>query len=270
MLLEMLSLDFMQNAFVSAILVAIACGIMGSYVVVNRISGTAGGVAHASFGGIGLACLCGFSPMLGALGIALASALVMGYLTWKDRERADTLVNVIWAGGMALGVIFTDLAPGYGGDLTSFLFGSILTVPRELLLGMTLLTAVILFFALFFFRPFLAISHDPEFARVRGVPVLRLYMLLMILIACTVVMAVQTVGLILVIALMTIPAYVAEAWANSLKKMMLLACAFSVTVSVAGLFIAYIFNFTVGPVIILLAVLFYLGDRLVRKFLRRI
>ena len=257
MLQEMLSLDFMQNAFIAAFLVAIACGVMGSYVVVNKIAGTAGGVAHASFGGIGLACFCGFSPMLGALGMALACAFVMGYLTWIDRDRSDTLINVIWAAGMAAGVILTDLTPGYSGDLTSFLFGSILTVPRELLLGMTVLTAGILGVSAFFFKPFLAISHDPEFARVRGVPVLRLYMLLMAMTACTVVMAVQTVGLILVIALLTIPAYVAESHSDNLKQMMLLSCVFSVVLSMAGLFVAYALNFTVGPMIILFSVLLY-------------
>ena len=261
-MLEMLSLEFMQNALIAAVLVAISCGVMGSYVVVNKIAGTAGGVAHASFTGIGLACFFGFSPMLGALGVALACAFIMGYVTWTKRERADTLINVIWAGGMATGVILTDLTPGYSGDLMSFLFGSILTVPRELLLGMTILTAGILAVSIIFFRQFLAISHDAEFARIRGVPVLRLYMLLMAMIACTVVMAVQTVGLILVIALLTIPAYVAESHSRNLKQMMLLACGLSLLLSLAGLILACQLNFTVGPVIILLGVLLYAGNRI--------
>ncbi len=269
MLLEMFSLDFMQNAFLAAILVAAACGVVGSYVVVNRIAGTAGGVAHASFGGIGLACFCGFSPLLGALGVALVCAFAMGYLTWKRRERSDTLINVIWAGGMAAGVILTDLTPGYSGDLTSFLFGSILTVSRELLLGMFFLTAAILFLSAVFFRPFLAVSHDPEFARVRGVPVLGLYMLLMAMVACTVVMAVQTVGLILVIALLTIPAYVAEGHSKSLKRMMFLSCALSEILSLAGLFLAYLLNFTVGPTIILMSVALYVVNWVFLRFRRR-
>ena len=104
-MLEMFSFEFVQNALIAAVLVAIACGVMGSYVVVNKIAGTAGGVAHASFGGIGLACFFGFSPMLGALGVALVCALIMGYLTWTRRERSDTLINVSGACGMAVGVI---------------------------------------------------------------------------------------------------------------------------------------------------------------------
>ena len=256
-MLEMFSLEFMRNAFIAALLVSVACGLMGSYVVVNKVAGTAGGIAHASFAGIGLACFFGFSPMVGALGVALVCAFVMGYLTWKDRERSDTLVNVIWAGGMATGVILTDLTPGYSGDLMSFLFGSILTVPRELLWGMAFLALLVVGFTVLFFRAFLAVSHDPEFARVRGVSVLAFYMLLMVLIACTVVMAVQTVGLILVIALLTIPAYVAESHSKNLRQMMVLSCVLSGALSVGGLLLAYVLNFTVGPVIILLGVLLY-------------
>ena len=166
---------------------------------------------------------------------------------------------------MAMGVILTDLTPGYSGDMMSFLFGSILTVPRELLFGMTMLNVGILAVSALFFRQFLAISHDPEFARVRGVPVLRLYMLLMAMIACTVVMAVQTVGLILVIALLTIPAYVAESYAKNLKQMMFLSCVFSLVLSLGGLFLAYQMNFTVGPVIILLSVALYAGNAALRR-----
>lgn len=269
MIQEMLSLEFMRNAFLAGVLVALSCGVVGAFVVVNRIAGVAGGVAHASFGGIGLACFCGFSPMLGALGVALASAVLMGYLTWENRSRSDTLINVIWAGGMAAGVILTDLTPGYGGDLSSFLFGSILTVPGDLLWGMSFLTAFILILSSVFFRPFLAVSHDPEYARVRGVPVFWLYMLLMAMVACTVVMAVQTVGLILVIALLTIPAYVAERHSKSLKGMIFLSCAFSVVLSVAGLFIAYLLNWTVGPTIILFSVGLYALDSATRRILKR-
>jgi len=257
MIQEMLSLDFMQNAFIVGVLVAIACGIMGSYVVVNRLTGLAGGVAHASYGGIGLACFFGFSPMLGAMGFALACAFLMGWLTWKDRERSDTLIGVIWAFGMALGVILTDRTPGYSGDMMSFLFGSILTVPPELLWWMLALTLLIVGCTVLFFHQFLALSHDPEFARVRGIPVLRLYMLLITLITFTVVMAVQAVGLILVIALLTIPAYVAKSHAKNLQGMILWASLFALVLTLGGLILAYVWNLTVGPVIILLGVVLY-------------
>lgn len=267
-MLDVLSFDFMQNAIIAGLLVAIACGVMGSFVVVNRLSGVAGGIAHASYGGVGLACFLGFSPMLGSLGFAILCALLMGFLTWRDRDRADTLIGVIWAVGMALGVILTDLTPGYSGDMMSFLFGSILTVPTELLYLMGGLLAVILVTVSVFFRRFLAISYDPEFSCVRGERVLLLYLLLITLIALTVVMAVQAVGLILVIALLTLPAFIAEAYAKGLVSMMVIASAISAILVVAGLFIAYSFNFVTGPVIILLGALVYLVHLAVKKLSR--
>lgn len=264
-MLDVLSFDFMQNALAAGLLVAIACGVMGSFVVVNRLSGVAGGIAHASYGGVGLACFLGFSPMLGSLGFAILCAMLMGFLTWRDRERADTLIGVIWAFGMALGVILTDLTPGYSGDMMSFLFGSILTVPTELLYFMIALLAVILATVSIFFKRLLAISYDPEFSCVRGERVLPLYMMLIVLVALTVVMAVQAVGLILVIALLTLPAFIAETYSKSLVSMMAIATVISAVLVICGLFVAYTFNLVTGPVIILLGAILYLVHLVVKK-----
>lgn len=265
-MLDILSFDFMQNALIAGLLVAIACGVMGSFVVVNKLSGVAGGVAHASYGGVGLACFFGFSPMLGSLGFAILCALLMGFLTWKNRDRADTLIGVIWAVGMALGVILTDLTPGYSGDMMSFLFGSILTVPRELLYFMGALLAVILIAVSVFFKRLLSISYDPEFSCVRGESVLPLYMMLITLIALTVVMAVQAVGLILVIALLTLPAFIAEVYSKSLVSMMVIASVISAVLVICGLLLAYAFNLVAGPVIILLGAILYLVHLAIKKF----
>lgn len=264
-MLELLSMEFMQNAIVAAVLMAVACGVMGTFVVVNRLMSLSGGIAHASFGGVGLACFLGFSPMLGSLGFALACAMVMGFLTWKDRKHADTTIGVIWAGGMALGVILTDLTPGYGGDMMSFLFGSILTVPTELLYWMGALLVVILGTVAFCFQKFLAISFDPEFARVRGIPVMFYYMILIALIALTVVIAVQAVGMILVIALLTIPAYIAESYSKNLVQMMVMAVVISLVISLSGLFLSCYLNFVAGPTIIGCGVLLFLLNFLVKK-----
>lgn len=256
----MLSFDFMQNALLAGVLVAVACGVMGSFVVVNRLSGLAGGIAHASYGGVGLACFFGFSPVLGSLGFALLCAALMGLLTYRDRERADTLIGVIWATGMALGVILTDLTPGYSGDMMGFLFGSILTVPSELLYLMAGLLVVILVTVVTLFPKFLSVSYDPEFARARGERVLLLYMILIGLTTLTVVMAVQAVGLILVLALLTLPAFMAEHYAKSLRSMMVLASLISAVLVVFGIGLAYSFNLATGPVIILSGVVLYLAN----------
>lgn len=256
-MLELLSMEFMQNALIASILVAVACGIMGTFVVVNRLTSLSGGVAHASFGGVGLAALIGFSPMLGSLGFALACALLMGFLTWRDRKNADTFIGVIWAGGMALGVILTDLTPGYSGEMMSFLFGSLLTVPTDLLYWMGGLLVLIVASVAMLFRKFLAISYDPEFARVQGIPVLAYYMLLIALIALTVVIAVQAVGMILVIALLTIPGYIAENFSKSLAQMIVISVVVSLVLVVVGLLLACQFNLVVGPTIIAFGVLIY-------------
>jgi len=267
-MLELLSMEFMQNALVAAVLVAVACGVMGTFVVVNRLTSLAGGVAHASFGGVGLAALIGFSPMLGSLGFAVVCAMLMGILTWRDRKNADTFIGVIWAGGMALGVILTDLTPGYSGEMMSFLFGSLLTVPTELLYWMGALLVGILAAVIVNFRKYLAISYDPEFARVQGLPVLAYYMTLIALIALTVVIAVQAVGMILVIALLTIPAYIAECYAKSLAQMMAMSVVVSLVLVVAGLMLACQLNFVVGPTIIACGVLVYALHFAVKKLRR--
>ena len=267
-MLELFSMEFMQNALVAAVFVAVACGVMGTFVVVNRLTALSGGVAHASFGGVGLACFFGFSPMLGALGVALGCAMLMGALTWQDRKKSDTFIGIIWAAGMALGVILTDLTPGYGGDMMSFLFGSLLTVPTDLLYWMGAFLVLILGAVIVCFQKFLAISYDPEFARVRGIPVLNYYMLLIALVALTVVIAVQAVGMILVIALLTIPAYVAESYAKNLTQMMLLSVGLSLLLVVVGLLLACHLNFVVGPTIIICGVILYLLNFVVKKLSR--
>lgn len=258
-------MDFMQNALAAAVLVAVACGVMGTFVVVNRLTSLAGGVAHASFGGVGLAALLGFSPMLGSLGFAVACAMAMGLLTWRDRKNSDTFIGIIWAGGMALGVILTDMTPGYSGEMMSFLFGSLLTVPTELLYWMGALLVLILAAVFAKFRKFLAISYDPEFARVQGLPVLGYYMLLIALIALTVVIAVQAVGMILVIALLTIPAYIAECYARNLVQMMVISVVVSLVLVLAGLLLACQLNLVVGPTIIACGVLLYMLNFAVKK-----
>ena len=268
-MLDLLSMDFMQNALIAAVLVAFACGVMGTYVVVNRLTALSGGVAHASFGGVGLACFIGFSPMLGALGFALACAMLMGMLTWRDRKHSDTFIGIIWAAGMALGVILTDLTPGYSGEMMSFLFGSLLTVPTELLWWMGALLVFILASVSICYRNFLSISYDPEFARVRGIPVLNYYMLLIALIALTVVIAVQAVGMILVIALLTIPAYIAECYAKNLSQMMLISVGVSLFLVVLGLLVSCQLNFVVGPTIIAGGVVLYLLNFVVKKIVKR-
>ncbi len=252
-MLDILQFEFMRNALLAGLMASVICGVIGSLVVVNRIVFLSGGIAHAAYGGIGLAFYLGWPYLAGTLGFSLAAAMVMAAVTLRARHRADTIIGVIWAVGMAVGVVLLDLTPGYNVDLMSYLFGSILAVPGAELGHMAVLTAVVLAVVGWCYPDLLAMAYDEEFARVRGVPVTALHFLLLALIAVTVVVVIRIVGLILVIALMTIPPCIAERYCGSLKAMMIHACGLSALFTLAGLGLAYRYDLSSGAAIILVA-----------------
>jgi len=256
-MIDSLQFVFMRHAIIAGILVSIACGIIGTLVIANRMSYIAGGVAHAAYGGLGLAVFFGLPPAAGTLPFSVVSALVMGYVAGRNRESTDAAIGTLWAFGMAAGIILIELTPGYHADLMSYLFGSIMAVSaRDLLLMVVLDIAIILFVAMLF-KELLAFSYDEEFALISAIPVSLLRYLLLIMIACSVVMLIQAVGLILVIALFTIPASIARIFARTLKTMMLIASAAGVIITVSGILISYSFNLTAGATIILTACALY-------------
>jgi zinc transport system permease protein len=250
---EALQFEFMQNALIAGLLASFICGIMGTLVVVNRIVFLSGGIAHAAYGGIGLAFFLGWPYMIGTLGFSLLAALVMAAVALKVKHRSDAIIGLIWAVGMAVGVILLDLTPGYNVDLMSYLFGSILAVPDSDLWIMLIVGVVIAGILTFFYDDYLAMSYDEEFAMIRGVRVKFLYFLLISLLAVSIVMIIQVVGLILVIALLTIPPFIAEKHAKSLFQMMLFSCVLSILFTLTGLWLSYAFNLTSGASIILVA-----------------
>ncbi len=250
---EALQFEFMRNALLAGMLVSIACGIIGTLVVVNRIVFISGGIAHAAYGGIGLAFYMGLPPALGAAMFSFAVSMVMGVVSLKSKQRADTIIGVMWALGMALGIIFIDLTPGYNVDLMSYLFGSILSVPGIDIWFMLLLDIVVLLVVSIFYREFLAISYDEEFSFVVGIPVRTLYFVLLGLIALSVVMIIRVVGLILVIALLSIPPYIAEKYTTSLGKMMIFSSILGMLFTIMGLWFSYRYDFTSGATIIMVA-----------------
>jgi len=252
-MLEALQFDFMQNAVLAGLLVSISCGIIGSLVVVNRIVFISGGIAHAAFGGVGLGFFCGFSPFLGAAIFASGASLIMGVVSLKARHRADTIIGVLWAVGMAVGIILIDLTPGYHVDLMSYLFGSILAVPPADLWLMLPLDGFILLVVLLFYKEFVALSYDEQFAFVVGIPVKTLYLLLLGMTALSIVMIIRVVGLILVIALLTIPPFIAEKYTRSLGQMMVLSSILGILFTLSGLWLSYTFDLTSGATIILVA-----------------
>jgi zinc transport system permease protein len=268
----------MQNALLAGLLVSIACGIIGALVVVNRIVFISGGIAHAAYGGIGLgyffkynllptlmtgsaAALSdrpGYFPIAGAILFSLLAALAMGWVQRRTRQRSDTVIGVMWAIGMALGIVFVDLTQGYKVDLMSYLFGSILAVKRGELVVILILDLIILGLVTLFYKELLALSFDEAFATVQNVPVDAIYLMLLSMIALTVVMLMRVVGLILVIAMLTIPAAIAGHVVRDLKRMMALAVGLGLIFTTLGLGFSYAWNLTSGAAIILVSGLGYL------------
>ena len=268
-MIEALQLEFIRNALAAGILVSLVCGVIGTLVVVNRIVFLAGGIAHAAYGGIGLAFFMGWPYVVGTLGVSVVSAGIMAAVTLRARHRADAVVGVIWAVGMASGVILLDLTPGYNADLMSYLFGSILAVPASDLWQMGAIAVGVVIAVSFYYNDFLAMSYDDEFARLRRVPVTFLYCLLLVMTALTVVMIIRVVGLILVIALLTIPPFIAEKFTGSLRAMMVVASLLSCFFTVSGLWLSYLLNLTSGATIILVAAVGFFAAALWGRFKHR-
>ncbi|MBN2463929.1 MAG: metal ABC transporter permease [Dehalococcoidia bacterium] len=257
-MMEALQYDFMRNALAAGVLASVACGIVGVYVVVKRIVFISGGIAHASFGGIGLGYFLGINPVLGALFFAVASALGMGLVSRRTRLPEDTAIGVFWVVGMALGILFVGLTPGYAPGLFTYLFGNILTVPGADLIIMLFLNVIIIVVVLSLYKEFLAISFDEEFSTVVGIPTERLYLLLLCLVALTVVVLIRVVGVILVIALLTIPAAAAKQFTYNLGKMMFLSVLFGIISVLCGLCLSYELDLASGATIVLFSVVLFL------------
>jgi zinc transport system permease protein len=261
-MLELLSHEFMQNAVMAAMLASVACGMIGTLVVVNRLVFLAGGVAHAAYGGVGLAFFFGLPVLPCTVGFTLVASTIMAGVTLRNKERSETVIGVMWAAGMALGILLLDITPGYNVDLMSYLFGSILTVPVSDIRIMFGLDVFIVAMVLYFYRDFLVMSFEPEFARTRGVPVTLLYFTLLGMIALSVVMIIQVVGLILVIALLTIPPYMAQGTSRSLMAMMVRAVTWSLFFCLTGLWLACLYDLTSGASIIAVATVCFFGKLL--------
>jgi len=263
---------FLRYALLAGVLAAVPCGVVGSFVVIRRISYIAGGIAHSVLAGLGLVHylqvvhgVTWLSPMLGATAAALVAAAIIGWVSLNLRQREDTVIGAVWAMGMATGIIFISLTPGYTTDLMSYLFGNILMVtPADLRLIAALDLLVLVVVALFH-KQLLAVCFDSEFAALRGVHVQRFYFLLLGLTALTVVLLVSVVGIILVIALLTLPAALANLYAQRLWQMMALSAVLCALLTAGGLMLSYGPDLPAGAVTILLTGGLFFVVALVRK-----
>ncbi len=256
--------EFLRLALYVAMLASVSFGIIGTYVITRRISYLAGAISHCVFGGIGAGLylqkkvgLVWFDPMYGAVTAAILAAVIIGIVSLYAKQREDTVIGALWATGMAIGLLFIDLTPGYF-DMFSYLFGDILLISRGDLWMVLCLDIVVVTVSVYFYNKFLAVCFDDEFARLRGIHVGLFYILLLCLTALTIVLLVRVVGIIMVIALLTIPAAVAGQFAKRLWQMMLLAVFFCLVFSWTGLAVSYSYKLSSGPVIILISGMTYM------------
>jgi len=269
------SMPFVRNALMAGVLSSVLFGMIGSIVTVRRISSLAGAISHAVLGGIGLALFLnlrgivpGFPPLLGALLFALAAALIIGFATLRASQRADTVINALWAVGMSIGILFLSQTPGYTDPMT-WLFGNILLVATQDLwfLGILALLSVVL--AWRFYPQLEASSFDAEFAQVRKVPVHGLFLVILVTVAVTVVMVQTLVGIIMVIAMLTLPAGIAGFVARSLKTLMLFSAILALLFTTGGLMVSWNLDLPSGATIVVLAGIVFMLASFVRAIVKR-
>lgn len=256
-MIELFKYDFFINALWASLFTAITCGIIGTYIVARRIVFISGGISHACFGGLGLGYYLGINPIIGAAVFSIFSALGIEALSKNSELREDSLIGMMWSFGMAVGIIFVFLTPGYASDLMSYLFGNILTVARFDIYLMLGLTALIIIVFILLYKEILFLSFDKDFAITQEIPVSAISYLLISLVALTIVISIRVVGTIMVISLLTIPQATANIVSQNFKHIIFYSIGFAFLSSVFGLFLSYYLNIPSGAAIILFSILIY-------------
>lgn len=252
---ELFAHELLRNAVWAGLLASVMCGILGTFIVVKRLVFLGGGISHAAFGGLGVCHFLGLPPLWGAASVAVISAAVLGLTgraTGRRGKSADAVIGILWAVGMAVGVVFLYKTPGYAPDLMSFLFGNLLAVSRTDVLVTLGFVVVLLGILALFYDELVAVTFDQEFAAVQGVAVTPFLTLLLVLIALGLVLLIQLVGILLVLALLTIPPVISLRFARRLPTVMVLSTAVGVAMTLGGLMVSYVWDLPSGPAIVLL------------------
>lgn len=256
--MELLQYTFFQHALIGSLLASIACGLIGTYIVTRRLVFISGGLTHASFGGIGLGLYTGIPPILSAAVFAVLSAFGVEWLSKRKDMREDSAIAVFWTLGMAVGIIFTFLSPGFAPDLSAYLFGNILTITRSDLALLAALAAVLAVFFGLYLRPIVYVAFDREFARSQGIPVQMFEYALMMLIALTIVACLRMVGIVLVISLLTIPQMTANLFSHRFHRIIWLSMGIGYLSCLGGLYFSFQKNIPSGASIIFFSILIYI------------
>ena len=256
-LIEILQYTFFQHALLGSLFASIACGIIGTYIVTRRLVFISGGITHASFGGIGIGLYTGFSPILSAAIFSVLSAFGVEWLSKRKDMREDSAIAVFWTFGMAIGIIFSFLSPGFAPDLSAFLFGNILTITRTDIVVLAVLSLLLIAFFSIFLSPIIYIAFDREFARSQRIPVVLFEYILMMFIALTIVACLRMIGIVLAMSLLTIPQLTANLFTVSFKKIIFLSILFAYIGCLGGLLLSYQLQIPSGAAIIFFSILTY-------------
>lgn len=249
-IVDILSYEFLTRALIASILSGITCGIVGCYIVARRMVFLSGGITHASFGGLGMALYAGVDPLLGSLSFAALSSVSIEFAARRGRMREDSAVGIIWALGMAIGVVFMSLRPGYATDLTSYMFGNILLVNDADIEYLTWLTLFVVVGALMMLRKLMFVTFDEDYAKSQGLNVALIAYIMAVVIAVTIVLSIKVMGIILLLSLMTIPAVIANSLTKDYRWMTLWSAIVAVVGNVAGFVVSYIWDIPTGSCII--------------------
>lgn len=250
-LLALFDYQFARNALAAALLASVLAGTVGTFVVVKRLVFIAGGISHAAFAGLGFCYWLGVNPLLGAVVVAVLAALLLGGLGESRARSRDATIGLLWAGGMATGIVFIHMTPGYAPNLLVYLFGDILTVSRRDVLLLAALTVIVLVILVMYYRPLVAVAFDETFAAVQGVPVRRMTTLLLVLVALSVIMLIQVVGIVLLMALFTIPPLIGLMMVQRFALVLVIAVGAGLVTSTGGLAGSYWLDLPSGPAIVL-------------------
>ena len=248
---------FFRNAILAGCLTSVIAGVVGTYIVSRKIVFVSGGITHASFGGIGLAYFLGLNPFMGAAVFGVLSALGIEWTTTRGNVREDSAIAILWSLGMAIGIIFVFLTPGYAPNLMSFLFGNILTVSSADLVSMLILAFFIVVCMVLFYRPILYTAYDAEYAKATGVNTKMIKYISAAVIALAIVFSIRIAGIILVLSLFTIPQAVANIFTNDFKRIVFYSVGFGFVGIVAGLMGSYYYNLPSGAIIIFALILLW-------------
>ena len=257
MIMEWLQYTFFQHALWGSLLASIACGLVGTYIVTRRLVFISGGLTHASFGGIGIGLYTGLSPILSAAVFAVLSALGVEWLSKRRDMREDSAIAVFWALGMAVGVMFTFLSPGFAPDLSAYLFGNILTITQGDLMLLAIVSGLLAAFFVLFRHPIVQVAFDREFARSQGLPVRMIEYVLMMFIALTIVACLRMVGIVLVISLLTIPQMTANLFSHRFHRIVWLSIGIGCLSCLGGLCVSFQGDIPSGASIIFFSILIY-------------